>query len=208
MLSCRAWWKSPGDFTACPDLGRPAPSFSTPRPRLAVGPRSLGKRACATALGYGRSDGSRRRPRRRGLFRRSFAGGWLSDSSVGSPCGRTRSGSTSALRSVTVSLRLAAKEGWYGWGRPTCDAGGSSCDPLFCDCAPGADGTIIVGSSCSLRPMIPPTPIVSTAPSAPRPRSDRQHELSPARSNSRPKLKLKAAGVAPVGPANRPGRGR
>jgi hypothetical protein len=119
-------------------------------------------------------DLSRQRPRRRGPFRRAFPVGSLSGSSVGSPFGRTRSGSTSALRSVTVSLRPAAEEGWDGCGRPTCDAGGSSCDPPFGDCAPDANGTIIVGSSCSLGPMIPPTPIVSMRPAAARPRSRRQ----------------------------------
>ena len=98
---------------------------------------------------------SRQRPRRRGRFWRAFPVGSLSDSSVGSPFGRTRSGSTSPLRSATVSVRAAAEEGCDGCGRPTCDAGGASRDPLLCECAPGANGTIIVGSSSSVAPNDP-----------------------------------------------------
>ena len=47
--------------------------------------------------------------------------------------------------------RGPAEAGCDGAGRPTCDAGGSSWCPLFC-CAGGANGTIIVGSSCSVAP--------------------------------------------------------
>jgi len=35
-----------------------------------------------------------------------------------------------------------------GYGRATCDAGSSSLGPLFCDCAPSANGTFNLGSSC------------------------------------------------------------
>jgi hypothetical protein len=105
-------------------------------------------------------DPSRQRPRRRGPFRRPSPVGRLSDSSVGSPFGLTRSGSTSELPwtslripvivtvpSPTVRVRCS-RTGCDGCGRPTCDAGSSLRGPLFCDCAPGANGTFNLGSSC------------------------------------------------------------
>lgn len=106
-----------------------------------------------------RLDPSDQRPARRGPFRRPFPVGGLSDSSVGSPFGLTRSGSTSELpwtslripvivtaASPTVCVRCS-RTGLEGCGCPTCDAGGSSCRPLFCECAPGANGTFNLGSS-------------------------------------------------------------
>lgn len=103
------------------------------------------------------------RPRRRGPFRRPFPVGGFSDSSLGSPFGLTRSGSTSGspwislstpvivtVPSPTVGVRCS-RTGFDGYGRATCDAGSSSRGPLFCDCAPGANGTFNLGSSCSWR---------------------------------------------------------
>ena len=109
--------------------------------------------ACASSslvVGRARGVGPRRqRPRRRGPFRWVFSVVSQSESSVGSPLGRTRSGSTSAPGSAILNVRRAAEDGCDGCGRPTCDAGGC-CGPPFCDGAPGANGTNIVGLSCSV----------------------------------------------------------
>lgn len=80
--------------------------------------------------GQRRSGPSRQRPRRRGPFRRVFPVASLSDSSLGSPFGLTRSGSTSPLPSPTSVFR-SRRTGDDECGRPTCDAGGSSCGLLF-----------------------------------------------------------------------------
>jgi hypothetical protein len=120
---------------------------------------SLGSRGDRNRVCLGATR--RQRPRRRGPFRRVFPVVSLSDSSIGSPLGRTRSGSTCAPRSATVNVRGAAEEGCDGCGRPTCDAGGCWCGPLLCDGAPSANGTIIVGSSCSVALNDRTDPIVS-----------------------------------------------
>jgi hypothetical protein len=49
--------------------------------------------------------------------------------------------------SPTVCVRCS-RTGFDGYGRATCDAGSSSRGPLFCDCAPGANGMFNLRSSC------------------------------------------------------------
>jgi hypothetical protein len=139
-----------------------------------VGTRSLGKRAFAVPLCYGRSrpkpsaaatswSFSAGLPRRLavGLLRRLALRPDPLGEHVRTPVG-DRQPQTCGRRGVGRMWPPDMRCGWL------------LVRSAVRDCAPDANGTIIVGSSCSLGPMIPPTSIVSMSPSAARPRSKRK----------------------------------
>jgi hypothetical protein len=147
----------------CPAGQTPAPQYR----RAANGSREQFPPLLWTGL-----DLSRQRPRRRGPFRRVFPVGSLSDSSLGSPFGRTRSGSTSPLRSATVSVRGAAEEGVTDAGARRAMRVARRAIRCSATAPPVRTERSSPAPPVRLSPMIPPTPIMSTPPSAASARSN------------------------------------